>query len=289
LFSKSLKRAAFPAALVISAAGIAVVGVGCGSSDNSPTSLAIAVSETSGKASFDVPKSVEGGLVEVKLTNKGKAPHSAQLALIKDGHTVAEAMKIIQSNSDKIPDWLRAEGGIGSALPGQTSTATLNLPAGTYALAELGGPDQAGPLASASLKVTSGDDGDLPSTSASLTAEEKGKDRYAWDISGLRAGNNQVTFNSKGKEALHLISAVRIKDGQDPSLAEIKKAFQSHKPPPFADLSSFTQSAVLDGGLSQTTTLDLQKGSYVFFCPLTDRDGGKPHFLEGLVEKVNIK
>ena len=35
---------------------------------------------------------------------------------------------------------------------------------------------------------------------------------------------------------------------------------------------------------SQTTTLDLKKpGQYIFFCPLTDRDGGKPHDQEGLL------
>jgi hypothetical protein len=289
LFNKSLRKIAVPAVLVASIAGIAAIATGCGSSGNSATPFAVAVSDAGAKATFDVPKSIKGGLVEVKLTNKGKAPHSAQFALVKDGHTVDEALKVIQGNSPKTPDWLRAEGGVGSTLPGQTGTATLNLPAGTYALTELGGPGQAGPLASASLEVTSGDDGDLPSTSSTVTAEEKGKDKYAWNISGLKAGNDQITFNAKGKEALHLIAAVRIKDGENPSLAEIKKSFASQKPPSFADLNTFTQSAVLDGGLSQTTTLALKKGNYVFFCPLADRDGGKPHFLEGLLQKVSVK
>ncbi len=42
--------------------------------------------------------------------------------------------------------------------------------------------------------------------------------------------------------------------------------------------------------LSQTTELDLKKpGQYVFFCPLTDRDGGKPHDQEGLLKIVTVK
>jgi hypothetical protein len=47
--------------------------------------------------------------------------------------------------------------------------------------------------------------------------------------------------------------------------------------------------AVLDSGESQTTSLTLKEGRYVFFCPLTDRDGGKSHDQEGLVKVVTIK
>ena len=48
--------------------------------------------------------------------------------------------------------------------------------------------------------------------------------------------------------------------------------------------------AVLDGGLSQTTPLLLNKtGKYVLFCPLTDRNGGKPHFEEGMLTTVDVR
>jgi hypothetical protein len=48
--------------------------------------------------------------------------------------------------------------------------------------------------------------------------------------------------------------------------------------------------AVLDGGLSQRLTLDLKKpGEYIFFCPMTDRDGGSPHFEEGLLAVEHVQ
>jgi hypothetical protein len=278
-----------PTILFLLAALAAIGAVGCGSGSQAPTPLAISISEAGGEASFDAPKSTEGGLVEITFENKGNTPHSVQLALLKGDHSIEEGLKIIQGNSPKTPEWLRAEGGVGTTAPGQTATSILNLPAGTYALTELGGPGLTGAPATGSLEVTAGDDGNLPSTPATVTAAETGKDRFAWEISGLKAGENELTFKSEGDKSLHLIAAYRLKDGQDPSLAEIEKSFSSPKPPAFAELETVIQSPVLDGGDSQTTTLDLKKGVYVFFCPLTDRDGGKPHFEEGLLKKVEIK
>ncbi len=76
----------------------------------------------------------------------------------------------------------------------------------------------------------------------------------------------------------------------NPSVAQIKKALQSNgKPPAFVDFMSSDQTAALDGGRSQVADIDLPKpGTYALFCPLTDRDGGKPHFDEGLLIKVQV-
>ena len=82
--------------------------VGCGGSSQTPAPLAISISEAGGEASFKAPKSTEGGLVEIKFENKGKAPHSVQLALLKGDHSIEEGLKIIQGNSPKTPEWLRA-------------------------------------------------------------------------------------------------------------------------------------------------------------------------------------
>jgi len=36
------------------------------------------------------------------------------------------------------------------------------------------------------------------------------------------------------------------------------------------------------------TSLTLTAGQYVVFCPLTDRNGGKPHFLQGMLKTVTV-
>ena len=276
--------------VAIAAAGIA----GCGGSDNDkPTQLSMTISENGKTASFQAPKTTKGGLVQVNLTNKGQAPHGVQFIQYTAGHTAADVQQQLGSNSNKIPSWIKLPGGVGVVPGGSTQSATVNLPAGNYVLvdaAALGGPSS-GPPATAQMTVSSGSNGDLPDTSGDVTAAATGKDKFAWEISGLHTGQNDITFNSKGDEAVHLIIAAPLKPNA-PSDSQILKDLSSSQgpPPPYVDIKNAQSTAILDGGLSQTTKLDLKTpGKYLFFCPLSDRDGGKPHFEEGLLKTETIK
>jgi hypothetical protein len=268
----------------------AVVLVGCGSSGTKASKLSLSISEQGKTASFKAPKSTKGGLVDVSFQNKGKAPHGVQFLQYTGSHTSADVLKQLGKNTNKVPNWIKGQGGVTTVPGGKFSSATVNLDPGNYVVIDstaLGG--SSGPPATAEMKLTSGDSGDLPSTPATVSANQTGKDKYAWSVSGLKSGANQVTFDSKGKDALHLIAAVPVK-GKAPSLAKIKKDFSSNgPPPPYLDVKNFQTSPVLDGGKSQALSLDLKPGKYVFFCPLTDRDGGKPHDQEGLLKFVTVK
>ncbi len=282
--SRPTKRLSGAGALAV--LGLAAVLAGCGGGNSTPIALKIGVSEQGKEASFSLPKSVEGGLAEVTLTNEGKAPHGLQFVRYTGDHTAKEVIEEISGESEKTPDWIRGEGGIGSVAGGQTATATLNLEAGKFLITDAA--EMEGKPAIAEMTVTEGDEGDLPDTDGTVTAEETGKDKYAWDVSGLKAGKQQITFESEGDEAIHLIIAVPVK-GKAPSLDKIKEDFSKEgPPPPYIDFEAAQSTAVLDGGKSQTTPIDLKSGEYIFFCPLADRDGGKPHDEEGLlaVEKV---
>jgi hypothetical protein len=299
-FRPNLARAL---AVVTAASAAAVVLAACGSSSSSssastatapkPNTLALTISDTGKTSVYAGPTTTAGGLLQVQLTNKGKAPHGAQLVLILGKHSPAQALRQIGNPSGKTPGWLRAVGGVGYANPGETATATDNVPAGKYLVFDVaalssGGPGS-GPPAHSALTVTPGTAGPLPATTASVTAATAGKDKYKWNISGLKAGANRITFNSKGSNALHILTVVRLKG--HPTNAQIEKGLSSNSsaPPSFVDTNAPTpQTAALDGGKSQTTTLNLPPGRYVFFCPLHDRDGGKPHFLEGLLKQVVI-
>jgi len=279
-------------ALGACAATVVAALAACGSSSTKPSKLSLSISEQGKAASFKTPKSTKGGLVDLSFQNNGKGPHGVQFVQYTGGHTAADVLKTVASGSNKTPSWIKGNGGTPAVAGGQTGTVTLNLPAGNYVLidsAALAGPSS-GPPTTAQMKVTSGDTGDLPSTVATVDANHTGKDKYAWNISGLKAGSNQVTFNSKGNDALHLIGAIPVK-GKAPSLAKIRSDFAklgSGPPPPYVGGAPET-TAILDGGESQTLTLDLKPGQYIFFCPLTDRDGGKSHDQEGLLKTVTVK
>lgn len=265
----------------------------CGSSNKAskPTKAAITITQAGKSTKYAVPKSIKGGLVELTVTNQAKGPQTAQLVKVEGNHSTAEALKVVNSNSDKTPSWVRGEGGV-TAPEGKSAKGTLNLPAGKYIVTGLGGPGASGPPGHAEFTVAKGKDGDLPSTPSTVEAASTGKDKYQWKLSGsaLKVGTNDVTFKSRGKNAIHFIGAFRVTG--NPSQAEILKALktQNGPPPKFVDQSSFDTTAVLDGGLSQTTPLSINKpGKWVLFCPLTDRDGGKPHFEEGLLKTVDVK
>jgi hypothetical protein len=277
----------------MAAAASLIALAGCGGGGTTATTVNMSISEQGKKASLTVPKSAKGGLVDLTVRNNGKVPHGVQLIKYTGDHSAGDVLTQLGKNTNKVPEWLQAQGGTPAIPGGESDSATLNVPPGNYVAvdsAELG-PGGGGPPANANLKFSSGDTGDLPSTPATVKATRTGKDKYAWDISGLKSGKNQITFDSEGKDALHLIIAVPVK-GKAPSLSKIKAdlATQSGQPPPYLDFDNAQNSAVLDGGLSQTTTLTLKKpGQYVFLCPLTDRDGGKSHDQEGLLKTVDIK
>ncbi len=294
-------RGALVRACCVTLSVASVIGVtACGSSSNKSTSntggnagsgashaLSLSIS---GSGKYSGPATVAGGTVQLSLHNAASAPHSAQLIRVTPPHTAAEALKIITSNSSKVPNWIRAEGGLGPIAPGSDAKAVVNLRPGKYLVADVGGPGGSGQPAQMSITVTSGTPGSLPSTPATVAAATAGKDKYKWHISGaLKAGQNTVTFHSKGADALHIIAAARITG--NPSKAQLLKALGSNGPPPkFVDQQSFTSTAVIDGGKSQVTPLNFTKpGRYVLFCPLTDRDGGKPHFAEGLLTTITVK
>jgi hypothetical protein len=260
------------------------------SSSSAATPLSLSISEQGRAAKYTAPKTVKGGLVKLTLRNDGKRPHGAQLASLGGGHTAQEALKVIASGSNKTPAWLRAQGGLGPVAPGTSQSADVNLTPGKYLVADAGGPGGGGPPAYSEFTVSGGTAGTLPSTPVTLTAASPAKDKFKWQVSGsLKPGVNTVTFNSKGTNTLHFIGAFRVNG--NPSQAQIVKALQSHgKPPAFVDQASFYNTAALDSGKAQTTPLALKKpGKYVLFCPLSDRDGGKPHFAEGLVTTVTVK
>jgi hypothetical protein len=279
--------------LLAAAATIAAVITGCGSSsESSPAKLSLKISEEGKKGSFQGPKSAEGGLVEVKLTNQGKAPHGVEFIQYTNGHSEEEVLKELGGNSEEIPSWIKLQGGIGSVPGGQTGSANVKLPEGHYVLADaaaFSGPSS-GPPATAPLEVAGEAAGSLPSTSAAVTAANPAKDKYKWETSGLKTGKNEITFNSKGKKAVHMLIAVPVK-GKAPPLSQIEKDLASNGPPPsYVNANEAQSTAIVDGGGSQTTTLDLKKpGQYIFFCPLMDRDGGKPHFEEGLLKVQTVK
>jgi hypothetical protein len=273
---------------------LALTAAGCDDDDDGGSTeskqVDVGVTETGKAVEIAFPAEVDGGATELTLDNSAnKQPHSAQVIRLDDGHTFEEAGEIIGSEEPtEIPEWLRGYGGVPETEPGETRTATLNLDEGHYAVfddASEGEP----PVAEFDV---SGDAGDLPDTDATVTAATTGDEdpEYEWQVDGLEAGENTVTFVSEGDEALHHIVALPIKG--DTPFEEVEAEFKSdlQGPPQTVEEEGGDDTAVIDGEKSEITTLTLEPGRYVFACFLSDRDEpDESHVEEGLLTEVTIE
>lgn len=273
------------AGLLLGAGLAALVLAACGddkdksdkSSSSAPQNLAVTLG-ADGKLAGVEP--VDSGPVAIKFTNQAKGKYDLQLAKVDGGHSVAEVLKVINSENGVIPDWLHGAGGVGTTDAGKASTATQLLDGGKYyVIAEA---DEGNKKVTEPLEVSGGAaKGTLPATTAKVTAFE-----YGFKTSGLKAGHQQLEFDNTGGQLHHAIF-VPLKAGV--TVAQAKRFFLTEKgQPPFDESRPGINTTVLDGGKKQVLEGDLAAGKYALICFLTDRAGGPPHVAKGMIAEVDI-
>jgi hypothetical protein len=270
------------------------LGGGCGGGDESePSTLAIeATQPAEGRQELVVPESVEAGTVEIRFTNSSKVPREAQLIRLDDDHTLDEALEVVGSEEEdaQIPDWLHAEGGVGTTAPGASGTATVVLEEGTYHLIDTASANEDDAEsnfklgAQATIEVSEGDDdAELPEVAASIEMDE-----YSFVTEGLKQGTNRFVLKNTGDE-LHHTLAFPINEGA--TLAEVSEFLQAEgapEGPPPLDFERGIGTAVLDGDREQISELELRAGRYALVCFLTDRAGGPPHVAKGMLREIEV-
>ncbi len=275
-------------ALAASLSGLGLVACGDDSaSSSSPGSLTVTASEPSeGKYAFDVPDEVKGGTVALTLKNTGAEGHEFGLVRVADGTSAQQfADEVLTPENPPLPEYvLGAPGGMGGVAPSADGTSTISLEKGTYVyFCTFGDPAhyENGMLGEFTVKDVAST-APLPDATATVDASE-----YKFDVNGLKAGENTLTFANKGQQFHHLI-AVPLNDGA--TLDDVTTFLGSDNPsgaPPI-DFDKFQDLAVTGPGEAQVATLNLPAGSYVFLCFLNDREGGPPHFTKGMIQQVDI-
>ena len=239
--------------------------------------LTVTVDQNSaGAISYRAPRSVRGGLVEIRLRNVGAAAQKAQLWRIDGDHTVKEALKA----SHPLPDWLRTAGGVGLTRPGRTGRTLQALPPGQYYVgATLGEPGSV-----ASFSVTAPERAPSPPRApARIEAID-----FSFRASGLRAGPNSVDFDNTGREPHHAFMT-RMRD--DAELADVRRflAQRVSTGPPPVDTEVTRETAVLEGGERQVTQMHLAAGRYAVICFVRNRRGGPTHLELGMINEVRVR
>jgi plastocyanin len=260
-----------------------------------PAKVTITASASGQQVKFQVPAQIRPGATELTLVNNLKEPAEFQLVRLDQGHTVAEFLPLLEQEGAPTPAWLHAAGGVGQAPPGGRRSTVVNLEVGRYDFFSTGSAEQEGAQPQykrgglGSFEVTGAATGaQLPATTAQITAKELGATNYQFEISGLKPGPNQVTFVNSGGQLHHVVSA---KLNQGATFAQAKQFFTSedYKGQPPVDVQSFDAVAVVDSGGRQVDTFNLEAGTYVFACFITDRAGGPPHAIKAnMIREVKV-
>jgi hypothetical protein len=273
-------RAVIGAAIAI-AATLALAA--CGDSGGDAQSLSFSLGGEGKAVKFSGPESAESGEAEITFDNETKDEAELQLIRVEGDHSAEEVVEGLKdaSSGKPFPDWFFAGGGVSTAKPGESKTVTQVLEPGTYYTAnvEAGLPD---PESMVAVKVSGEESEDELEADATVRAVE-----YTFEDEGLEAGENEIAFQNEGAQPHHLIIAP-IKDGA--TIEDVKAAIKSEKgPPPIEEKETQSAVAVVEGGESQLIDVNLKPGRYAFMCFISDRQGGPPHALKGMVKEVDIE
>jgi hypothetical protein len=271
---------------VLTACAVALAALAlaaCGDEEEAQT-LAYTVTEQGKGTVIEGPTSADTGLAEIAFRNEGNGEADLQLIRVEGDHSAEETVKGLEKAmaGKPFPDWFFAAGGVGITSPGESQTVTQVLKPGTYyAFDTEGSQGPPDPKAVPALKVSGEESSDEVEGDATVTAVE-----YAFETEELPSGEVEIDFENGGDEPHHLIAAPLKGDA---TAADVEQALESEKGPPPIEEDATRNTAVLEGGEGQAVTLDLKPGRYALLCFISDRQGGPPHAVKGMVDEVEVE
>ena len=273
-------------AVVATAAAFALVACG-DSDDDSDQKLSVTLSGDGKAAKFTTPKTAEAGAAEITFKNESDKTADMQLIRIEGDHSGAEVVQALGNaiRGKPFADFFFAAGGIAVIKPGQSATVDQVLEPGTYYAFNTESDFKPDPSTAGVIEVT-GDASDAELEADSVVTAEDADDEYSFEVDGVEAGKHEILFENAGEQPHHLlISKIKGKATAE----DVEKAFKADKGPPPLEEKGSQSTAVIEGGEGQLVTIDLGPGRYAAYCFITDRDGGKPHALKGMVDEFEVE
>lgn len=261
--------------------------------------------------SFDMPSSVRGGFVDVGFKNTGKLKHEAAFIKMDPEMPQDQFVKDLKVASGEeggpIASYLKPYVGPAEVEAGKTGSWNQALPAGTYYLVcaltdadsvegEEGEEGEEGPKLPQHFEqgmikkvtVTGPSQVALPTTDAVITGKE-----YSFDVSGLKAGSNDVLFRNDGPKENHMAAVLEFPKGVDEAAAnKAVQAFFGEGPPPpgTPEPEDVGFSGLFEVGGGSVFQVEAKSGQvYAILCFIQDRAGGPPHAAKGMVKVLTIK
>ena len=242
------------------------------------------ITVTANDYAFEAPYWVSAGAVTLKLVNKGKEFHHIWLLRIDHDKTAADFIEALKAGHGNFPVWARDVGGPNAPAPGGEANATVELEPGTYLLACAipsadGVPHVMKGMVRTMIVTKSPRRAAVPRSDVTMTLRD-----YNFTLSApLTAGRRVIDVRNYGRQA-HEIELVKLAPGK--SAEDVVRWIE--KPvgaPPGRPLGGV--SPLASGGRSQFSA-DLEPGRYALICFLPDLADGKPHFMHGMMQEIEV-
>ena len=263
--------------IIVPLALVAVVVAGCGEEDAAKT-LAIV---GDGSSYSGVPAELSAGVYSITFQNVADVA-DGPLFLETGGRTADEFMAefAVALEGGPIPEYLDTVVGFPSTAPLATTQTIMTLPAGDYLMLSFFGDDREPVVAEVTVTGNDPDVDDLPADEV-IAAKD-----YGFDVSGLAAGAQTVTFRNNGPQQFHHAVLQRFPDGTTLQQAEdaidVMLTLGENDAPPDGTLlpEDVIDTGVFAPGTGGTFDVNLDAGgTYALFCFISDRQGGPPHAI----------
>lgn len=277
-------RAVVPAlALVGAAVGLSAC------SDDAPIPLTHVVEIVMDDFTVDAPDTIQAGLVEVRSVNNGTVAHQAVFAKLPADLTADEFIESMMTDLGAAVETVDMRGGVQLVQPdGGTQNATISLDPGNYVLlCDLPGPEagsnhlEHGMWAEVTVVGSGGQDTDRMPVAGTINLID-----WAFGVPETIESGSTYRVVNDGTQ-VHEIGLASVVD--DATVNDVLDFLSGEAPEgtpsPITDLSGI---GWISPGESQTFTIDVPPGRYVFACYIPDPNDGLPHFMKGMLSIVEI-
>lgn len=244
-----------------------------------------------------VPADAPAGRLLVRVDNQRDAPSNTGFVQFPPGTTAEQALKDMQSNLEEGPDWFYesvfAGGTIGT--PSSEASVVVDLaPGDWYVIIDRFNPDGSdeGALDEIKpLKVT----GEAPPAEDIAGAIDIVLFDFGFDTPDVLPAGPQIWHLRNGGSQLHFMDFYRVPDGttrdQVMQVLTFDESLGTPPPPDMISPDAFEElftAQDISAGQSVWIAVDLEPGTYVALCFITDRESGMPHALMGMTEIFTV-
>jgi len=269
---------------IVAASAAALAACGQGREAAPPAAAAPnVVTVTAVNYAFTLPDTIPPGVTTVRVVNGGTEIHHIQIIQLLEGRTLDSLLAALHGPGS-LPAWAVMIGGPNAVVPGDTAAATLDLPAGHYALVcFVPGPDGAP-------HFTKGMARELEVAGTPGTATEPVADRtmhlsdYAFALdTPLTAGTHVIRVVNDGPQP-HEAVLVQLAPGR--TIGDVMTWVDGgmHGAPPGKPIGGVTG---LTPGRHVSLRVALTPGNYGWICFFTSPDG-KEHAQHGMLTQFTV-